>query len=232
MATVTRSALVVVFAFLGCRRPAPIAADPVDASAQANPSETPLRPTHGFLHASTKCSSCLAAGDCGIKYAACVADPACLAHLACIDGCDGPAGSKCFGDCAMRDSYETLVRAEAFLFCACCRGNCTESCGDTCARYSNTAGGPVGAGCTFPGFEHAGGPCNECIEHAHISSAGATKEWEDCEGPCMDEATCVSRCKDASCVVACRPGPAATAYLKKSCAVCAAVCAPRCALLP
>jgi hypothetical protein len=224
---------------LSCR-PAAVASEPPDASVPAATNATPpVTATKGFLRASPACTGCLSelraeGGECLRKFRACVADPACLAQLASIDSCAGPAGNKCFENCAVNASFPVLEKAQDFLFCACCRSACVESCEDTCVRYRSTSVGPVGAGCLFPGFEQQSGACNGCVEHAHISTAGVTKEYDACLAAdgCFDQATCVGRCRDATCVAACRAGPEAIAYLKKGCAVCASACAPRCALLP
>lgn len=227
---------------LACAKAATTVSTPVVPTSAASAEPAPWRPLL-FEHADTTCGSCAASvtekgGPCAKQHDACRRDPKCVAWLRCVEGCKVPAGD-CPERCAESTAYEPMVAGNEYLFCTCCRTDCLDSCRPVCGRYRSTAVGPIGAGCTMPGFDSAVFSCNHCLDQQFLGGVSTPKgAYATCLQQGMDVLDCVDACPPGAkgCKPACRRdahGEAAVCgakYLDEACCGgCASACAKDCA---
>lgn len=193
-----------------------------------------------FEHADDTCGSCAstvtaAKAACAQKAAACESDPHCVAYLRCAETCKSP-GDACMQKCTGDAEYAAMLKGNEYLFCTCCRTDCLESCRGTCAKYRSGLTGPVGAGCTMPGFDSTSFSCNSCLDQLFLGGASTPKgAYAACLAGDFAVLDCIDGCHDAACMQACRRSAtgaslmSGTRYLGEACCgPCAQACAKGC----
>lgn len=129
-----------------------------------------------------------------------------------------------------------MLAGNAYLFCTCCRSDCLDACRSTCGKYRSGLTGPIGAGCTIPGFDSTSYACNRCLDQQFLGGKSSPMgAYATCLSESMDMLDCLDGCATPSCMLECRrtaKGTAATCgatYLAEACCgACAQACAQGC----